>query len=41
MIGLSIALSCALFAQSGSPAPAPADFAQWERLVTAPDHGGL
>src|SRR5215468_8205607 len=24
-----------------SAPPAPADFGQWERLVTAPEHGGL
>ncbi len=31
----------AFFLQSAPQPPSPADFGQWERLVTAPDHGGL
>jgi hypothetical protein len=36
-----LALAFSLFAQSPLPAPTPADFGQWERLVTMADHGGL
>lgn len=31
----------AFLLQAAPHPPAPADFGQWERLVTAPDHGGL
>jgi dienelactone hydrolase len=34
-------LVAAFLLQSAPHPPAPADFGQWERLVTAPDHGGL
>jgi dienelactone hydrolase len=34
-------LVAAFLLQSAPQPPSPADFGQWERLVTAPDHGGL
>ena len=38
-----LAVTLTLLAQTGlhSPAPAPADFGQWERLAAAGDRGGL
>jgi dienelactone hydrolase len=37
----TLALAFALFAQAGSAPPAPADFAQWERLAAGGERGGL
>jgi dipeptidyl aminopeptidase/acylaminoacyl peptidase len=34
-------LVAALLLQAAPPPPSPADFGQWERLVTPADHGGL
>jgi dienelactone hydrolase len=34
-------LVAAFLLQSAPQPPSPADFGQWERLITAPDHGGL
>jgi dienelactone hydrolase len=34
-------LVAAFLLQAAPHPPSPADFGQWERLVTAPDHGGL
>lgn len=37
----TLALALTLFAQAGPVPPAPADFAQWERLTPGADRGGL
>ena len=37
----TLALAFTLFAQAGSVPPAPADFAQWERLAAGGERGGL